>query len=207
MAINGSAVGVGMTMTLPAAIRIAAAPAKCGFVFARRGIVMEASSSYFLPRLIGYSKAIHLTTTGLTYPATSPLLADLFSEVLPTPAEVLPRALELAQDIAQNTSAVSTYLMRQMMWRNPGTAESTHLLDSRLLYELFSSSQLVMGFMRLTFMGDDSDKNEGIKSFFEKRPPNFQGTMQQDAPGAYPWWQAVDVRSRAKANTEVKSKL
>lgn len=88
----------------------------------------------------------HLTTTGSTYPATSPLLADLFSEVLPDPAAVLPRALELAQDIAKNTSAVSTYLMRQMMWRNPGTPEGTHLLDSRLLYELFSSRSVSYGF-------------------------------------------------------------
>ncbi|KAI9820100.1 MAG: hypothetical protein M1832_003807 [Thelocarpon impressellum] len=176
-AINGSAVGVGMTMTLPMSIRVVSAKAKVGFVFARRGIVMEACSSFFLPRLIGYSRALHLTTTGATFPASSPLLSDLFSEIVPSAEAVLPRAVELAQDIADNTSTVSTYLMREMMWRNPGSAESTHLLDSRILYDLLTKK----------------DKEEGINAFLEKRPVNFTGTVDRDGPEAYPWWEPVDV--------------
>ncbi|KAM3067727.1 hypothetical protein ACMFMG_011463 [Clarireedia jacksonii] len=146
-AINGSAVGVGITITLPTNIRIVSATAKIGFVFSRRGIVMEACSSYFLPRLIGLSRAMHLTTTGSIYPATSPLLSNLFSEILPA-EQVLPRALELAADVARNTSAVSTTLMRDLMWRGPATVEETHLLDSKVLLELF----------------EGEDKKEGVTS-------------------------------------------
>lgn len=108
---------------------------------------MEACSSYFLPRLIGLSRAIHLITTGSVYPSTSPLLSSLFSEILP-PEQVLPRALELADDIGKNTSAVSTAVMRDLMWRGPRTAEETHLLDSKILLELFGAQ----------------DKKDGIRS-------------------------------------------
>lgn len=176
-AINGSAVGVGITVTLPTSIRIVSSTAKIGFVFARRGIIMEACSSYFLPRLIGLSRAMHLTTTGSIYPSTSPLLSSLFSEILPH-EQVLPRALELANDIAQNTSAVSTAVMRDLMWKGPGTAEETHLLDSKVLLELFKAG----------------DKNEGIKSFMEKRNPDFKDNMQENAPGVWPWWKPVDTK-------------
>ncbi|KAF7943648.1 uncharacterized protein EAE97_005719 [Botrytis byssoidea] len=179
-AINGSAVGVGITVTLPTSIRIVSSTAKIGFVFARRGIIMEACSSYFLPRLIGLSRAMHLTTTGSIYPSTSPLLSSLFSEILP-PEKVLPRALELANDIAQNTSAVSTAVMRDLMWKGPGTAEETHLLDSKVLLELFKSG----------------DKNEGIKSFMEKRNPEFKDNMQENAPSVWPWWKPVDTKPPA----------
>ncbi|KAK4542764.1 hypothetical protein LTR36_006140 [Oleoguttula mirabilis] len=179
-ALQGSAVGIGITMTLPMSIRIAYQDAKIGFVFARRGLIMEACSSFFLPRLIGMSKALHLTTTGSTYPASHPLLNTLFSETLPTPAAVLPRALELAAEIVQNTSTVSNYLMRELMYRDAGSAEGQHLLDSRLVYELFSSK----------------DNKEGVKAFLEKRPVKFTGTMQIDAPGAWPWYETVDTGNR-----------
>ncbi|KAG9243319.1 ClpP/crotonase-like domain-containing protein [Calycina marina] len=175
-AINGHAVGVGLTMTLPMSIRIASEDAKVGMVFARRGIVMEAISSFFLPKLIGFSRATHLVTTGSVYEATDPLLRELFSEVLPK-EKVLKRALELADGIAKNTSGMSTQLMKDMMWRNPGTPEETHLLDSRILIELFNGK----------------DKKEGIDSFLEKRDPKFTGTMEDDAPKAWPWWKDVDV--------------
>ena len=189
-AINGSAVGVGITMTLPMNIRIVSERAKIGFVFARRGIAMEAASSFFLPRLIGLSRAMHLVTTGAVYPATDPLLAGLFSEVLP-PEKVLPRALELAADIAANTSAVSTHVMKDMMWRNPGTAEGTHLLDSKILLELF----------------DGKDKKEGVDSFLQKRAPRFEGNMLDNAPSVWPWWEPVDTKAPSGVVESAKSKL
>jgi enoyl-CoA hydratase/carnithine racemase len=189
-AINGSAVGVGITMTLPMNIRIVSNKAKIGFVFGRRGIVMEACSSYFLPKLIGLSKAMHLVTTGSVYPSTDPLFRELFSEIVP-PENVLPRALELADEIAKNTSAVSTHLMKDMMWRNPGTAEQTHLLDSRILLELF----------------DSVDKQEGIDSFLQKRPAHFKGNMINNAPAAWPWYESTDTRPPSTLEDVLKSKL
>ncbi|KAH8698699.1 enoyl-CoA hydratase/isomerase family protein [Talaromyces proteolyticus] len=155
VAINGSAVGVGITCTLPAAIRVAYQDAKIGFVFARRGVIMEGASAFFLPKLIGHSRALHLATTGGVYPASHPLLSNLFSELLPTPEATIARALELANDIAENTSVVATAIMRDLMWRTPSSAEETHLLNSRLIYDLFGST----------------DNTEGVASFFEKRKP------------------------------------
>lgn len=128
------------------------------------------------------SKAMHLTTTGSTYPANHKLFADLFSETLPTPDAVLPRALEIAEDVAKNTSVVSTSLMKDIMYRNPGSAEATHLLDSSILYELFGGK----------------DNSEGVRSFMEKRPAQFKGSMQTDAPRSYPWWDPIDVGNRPK---------
>ncbi|KAL9078263.1 MAG: hypothetical protein Q9157_002809 [Trypethelium eluteriae] len=194
-ALNGSAVGVGITMTLPCALRIAAASANIGFVFARRGLVMEACSSFFLPRLIGWSRALRVVTTGATYRADAEevwggLFAETMREEGVNGEAVVRRAVRVAEEVVANTSVVSTALMRELMWRNPGTAEGTHLLDSRILYEMFSSA----------------DNKEGVKAFLEKRPVNFTGTMEQDAPAAYPWWNAIDISSKAKAAGS-KSKL
>lgn len=177
-AINGSAVGVGITMTLPCAIRVTSASSRIGFVFARRGIVMEACSSYFLPKLIGYSRAMHLVSTGAVYPATSKLFDGLFCEVLDRTEDVLPRALEFASDISKNVSTVSWTLMRDLIWRGKDSAEETHLLDSQVLWALFGGK----------------DNAEGVKSFLEKRQAKYEGTMERDAPYAWPWWNAVDVR-------------
>ncbi|EED21392.1 enoyl-CoA hydratase/isomerase family protein [Talaromyces stipitatus ATCC 10500] len=152
VAINGSAAGVGITVTLPAAIRVAYKDAKIGFVFARRGLIMEGASAFLLPKLIGHSRALHLVTTGAVYPASHPLLSDLFSEILPSPEATVARALEIATDIAENTSIISTAIMRDLIWRSPGSAEETHLLNSRLIWDMFGSA----------------DNIEGTKSFFEK---------------------------------------
>ena len=122
--------GLGMTMTLPAAIRIACDKAKYGFVFPRRGLTMESSSSFFLPRLIGYSHAMYLLTTGGVFPPTSPHFGSLFAETYPDSAQVVSRALELATEIAENVSPMASYLSRQLMWRGPASAEESHLVDS-----------------------------------------------------------------------------
>jgi enoyl-CoA hydratase/carnithine racemase len=158
-AMQGSAVGLGMTMTLPAAIRfdgsrlmiesllthprIAYEGGKYGFVFARRGITMESSSSFFLPRLIGYSRAMYLVTTGGIYPPTSKHFGHLFAETLPEAGKVLPRALHLATEIAENVSPLASYLNRELMWRNPGSAEGAHLVDSSVLYHMFSARYVI----------------------------------------------------------------
>jgi len=189
-AMNGSAVGVGITMTLPMNIRIVSNKAKIGFVFARRGLVMEAVSSFFLPRLIGTSRAMHLVTTGAVYPSTSPLFGDLFSEIV-EPNQVLPRALELADEIAHNTSTVSTHLMKDLIYRGPGTAEETHLLDTKLLFALFSAK----------------DRDEGVASFMEKRQAKFTGTIPTDVPSAWPWWTPIDVKVAERDLPKPRSKL
>ncbi|KAG8159561.1 hypothetical protein KVR01_010198 [Diaporthe batatas] len=172
-ALNGSAVGVGITMTLPCAIRVAPAAAKVGFVFARRGLVMEACSSFFLPRLVGASRALHLVTTGAVHDASDRLLDGLFTELVGGGAEVLPRALALAEGVARDCSAVSVVTMRDMIFRGAGSPEEAHLLESRILYDLFRGDDLA----------------EGVRSFLEKREPRFTGTMEENAPSVYPWWE------------------
>lgn len=138
-ALQGAAVGIGITMTLPMNIRVCYREAKIGFVFARRGLVMEAASSFFLPRLVGHARAMQAVTTGSVYLAKDKVFEGLFSELLDTPEEVLPRALEVADEVVRNTSVVSTYLMKEMMFRDAGSPEGQHLLDSRVIYELFGS--------------------------------------------------------------------
>lgn len=178
-------------MCLPATIRIASANAKIGFVFSRRGIILDACSSYFLPRLIGLSRALHLTATGKVYRADHSLLQSLFSEILSTPEQTLPRALEIADELAKYSSLVSLKLMRDLMNHGPNSAEETHLLDSRLLHQLFGSR----------------DNKEGIESFFQKREPNFTGNLQEDAPEAWPWWPQIDVGHSQPDSQNVRTKL
>ncbi|POS76489.1 enoyl-CoA hydratase [Diaporthe helianthi] len=172
-ALNGSAVGVGITMTLPCAIRVASASARVGFVFARRGLVMEACSSFFLPRLVGFSRAVHLVTTGATYAADDKVLDGLFTELVRDGAGVLPRALGIAEGVARDCSGVSVVTMRDMIFRGAASPEEAHLLESRILYDLFRGE----------------DVAEGVGSFLEKREPRFKGTMDENAPSVYPWWE------------------
>jgi enoyl-CoA hydratase/carnithine racemase len=190
-AIQGAAVGVGITMALPMHLRIAHKDAKIGFVFARRGLVLEAASSFFLPRLLGISKALALTTTGNIYPASHRMVDGLFAEFCDTPQEVLPRALAVAKDIADNCSNVSITLMRELLYRGTDSAEEQHLLDSRILYSMFKSK----------------DNEEGVASFLEKRKVNFTGTVDNDAPAAYPWWKPVDTSAPFAAAQKDMAKL
>ena len=126
-----------MTMTLPCSIRITHRSAKLAFPFVRRGLVPEAASSFFLPKLVGHSRAMHLLMTGDTVLGEDRLVDGLFSEVLETAEEVLPRACEIAGRMAIENSAVSMYLTKNMLWHTPATPEETHLLDSRLIAERF----------------------------------------------------------------------
>jgi enoyl-CoA hydratase/carnithine racemase len=173
-AINGPAVGVGVTMTLPMDIRIASSAARFGFVFARRGIVPEACSSWFLPKVVGLSRAAEWLYTGRVFDAAEALAGSLVSRVVP-PEELLPAANALAREIADNTSAVSVALSRQMLWRMAGADHpmEAHKVDSRGIYA----------------MGASPDVAEGIAAFKEKRAPRFSMKPSSDMPDFYPWWQ------------------
>lgn len=172
-AINGPAVGIGITMTLAMDIRLAADDAKMGFVFARRGIVPEACSSWFLPRLVGISQALEWCYSGRVFPATEAVAGRLVRSLHP-PDELLGQAQALAREIADNTSAVSVALTRQMMWRMLGADHpmEAHKVDSRAI----------------NAMGSSADGAEGVTSFLEKRSARFPGRVSADLPEFYPWW-------------------
>jgi enoyl-CoA hydratase/carnithine racemase len=173
-AINGPAVGVGVTMTLPMDIRIASSAARFGFVFARRGIVPEACSSWFLPKVVGLQRAAEWLYTGRVFDAAEALAGGLVSRVVP-PDELLPAATALAREIADNTSAVAVALSRQMLWRMAGADHpmEAHKVDSRGIYA----------------MGASPDVAEGIAAFKEKRRPDFRMKPSTDMPDFYPWWE------------------
>lgn len=158
VAVNGPAVGVGATMTLPADIRIAADTARFGFVFARRGLVPEAASSWFLPRIVGISQAMEWVATGRVFDAAEALAGGLVSRVVPA-AELLSTARSIAAEIVDNTSAVSVALSRRMLWSMLGadTPWEAHRMDSGAIFRL----------------GQGPDAAEGVTSFLEKRPPEF----------------------------------
>ncbi|MGH7366234.1 MAG: crotonase/enoyl-CoA hydratase family protein [Candidatus Rokuibacteriota bacterium] len=172
-AINGPAVGFGITMTLPMDVRIASTSARIGFVFARRGVVPEAASTWFLPRLVGPSQAAEWVYTGRVFPAEEALQGRLVSRIVP-PERLLPVARELALEIARNTSAISVALSRQLMWRLLGAEHpmEAHRLDSRCM----------------DWTGRSPDAYEGVTSFLEKRPPRFAQKPSRDMPPFYPWW-------------------
>ncbi len=177
-AINGHAVGVGITMTLAMDMRIAAEDAKIGFVFARRGVVLEACSSWFLPRMVGMAKAAELACTGRIFRAAEERNSGLFNHVV-AHDEVLTKAREIAREITDNTSAVSVALCKALLWH--GLAEddpqSVHLVDSRCFY----------------WAGKQRDAKEGIQSFLEKRLPRFTMSPSTDMPDFYPWWKEPKV--------------
>jgi enoyl-CoA hydratase/carnithine racemase len=177
-AINGHAVGVGITMTLPMDVRIVAEDAKIGFVFTRRGVVPDACASWFLPRIVGISKAAELVYTGRVFRAAEEAHSGLFNWVVPHD-EVLTKAMSIAKEIAENTSAVSVALSKALLWHGLGEADpqSVHLIDSRCFY----------------WAGRQKDAYEGVESFLEKRPPRFTLRVSSDMPDFYPWWKEPKV--------------
>ncbi|MFZ0811244.1 crotonase/enoyl-CoA hydratase family protein [Bradyrhizobium sp.] len=172
-AVNGPAVGIGATMLLAMDIRIASENAKFGFVFSQRGIVPEAASSWFLPRIVGISQALEWCFTGRVFPAQEALAGRLVSRVV-LPDELLATARGLAREIATKTAPVSVALIRQMMWRLSGTDDpmEAHKVDSRGIYS----------------RGRSGDVREGVMSFLEKRPANFKDKVSSDMPDFFPWW-------------------
>lgn len=173
-AINGAAVGVGVTMTLPMDIRLASDTAKFGFVFAKRGIVPEACSSYFLPRLVGVQQATEWVYTGRVFNADEALSGGLVRSVH-APDDLLPAARALALEIAENTAPVSIALSRQMMWRMLGASHpmEAHRVDSRGIME----------------RGKSADSKEGVMSFLEKRPAVYPDRVSDGIPDIFPNWQ------------------
>ena len=173
-AFNGPAVGVGVTMTLPMDIRIASEEAKFGFVFARRGLVPEAASSWFLPRVVGINKALEWTFSGRVFSPEEAKEGGLIRSIHPAD-KLLEEANKIALEIVENTSAVSVAMTRQMLWKLLGADHpmEAHKVDSRAIYEL----------------GQGGDAKEGVESFLEKRPPEFPSKVSEDMPEFYPWWE------------------
>jgi enoyl-CoA hydratase/carnithine racemase len=176
-AINGAAVGVGVTMTLPMDMRLASDDARFGFVFSRRGIVPEACSSWFLPRLVGISTAAEWCYSGRLFPAAEARERGLVRSVHPA-EELLPAARELAAEIADNTAAVSVALTRQMLWRMLGAGHpmEAHRVDSRGIQS----------------RGASADAREGVESFLEKRDPAYPDLVGDGLPDIFPDFQAPE---------------
>ena len=170
-AINGPAVGVGITMTLPMDIRLVAEGAKIGFVFARRGIVPEACSSWFLPRIVGISQAMEWVATGRVFSAEEALAGGLVRSVHP-PGELLGAARALAREIADNTAPVSVALARRLLWTMLGADHpmEAHRADSRAMFA----------------RGQSADAREGVTSFLEKRPAQFTDRVSDGLPELFP---------------------
>jgi enoyl-CoA hydratase/carnithine racemase len=172
-AVNGPAVGIGVTMLLAMDIRIASENARFGFVFSQRGIVPEAASSWFLPRIVGISQALEWCFTGRVFGAEEAHSGRLVSRVVP-PEELLSTARALAREIATKTAPVSIALIRQMMWRMSGADDpmEAHKVDSRGIYS----------------RGRSADVKEGVTAFLEKRQAHFRDKVSSDMPDYFPWW-------------------
>lgn len=172
-AINGAAAGLGATMILPMDIRICSEEALFAFVFARRGMVLETCASFFLPRIAGISKALEWCMSGRKVPASEALEHGLVTAVVPQDL-LLAEAQKIAREIADHAAPVSVALVRQMLWRGTGIAHpmEAHRAESRGMYARARAA----------------DASEGVKSFFEKRLPEFPDKVSQDMPDFYPWW-------------------
>ncbi|MGL3104466.1 crotonase/enoyl-CoA hydratase family protein [Bradyrhizobium sp. BR 1432] len=172
-AVNGPAIGMGVTMQLAMDIRIASEAARFAFVFSQRGIVPEEASCWFLPRIVGIEQALEWCYTGRIFPASEALAGRLVSKVVP-PDQLLPTARALARKIIEKTAPVSIALIRQMMWRMLGADDpiEAHKIDSRGMYT----------------RGRSADAKEGVIAFLEKRPPLFKDKVSTDMPDYFPWW-------------------
>jgi enoyl-CoA hydratase/carnithine racemase len=171
-AINGPAVGVGLSMTLPMDIRIMADSARAGFVFAARGIVPDAAASWFLPRIVGISQALEWCLSGRVFPAAEALAGGLVRTVCPT-ADVIPLATRLAREIAVNSAPVSAVITRHLLWQMLGADHPmvTHRADSRAIYDT----------------GRMADAAEGVAAFLEKRTASWTLAPSKDLPEWFPW--------------------
>ncbi len=178
-AINGAAAGIGITMTLPMDIRLCVQGAKIGFVFASRGIVPEACSSWFLPRIVGISKALEWCYAAKLIRAEEAHAAGLFRSVH-TAEELLPAARALAAEFVSNSSSVSMALTRHMFWRMLG---APHPLDA---HEIDTAA--------MNALGQSDDAKEGITAFLEKRPPSFRDRLSTHLPKFFPWWKDREFR-------------
>jgi enoyl-CoA hydratase/carnithine racemase len=176
-AINGPAVGVGATMTLPMDIRLAADDARMGFVFARRGIIPEACSSWFLPRIVGISRALEWVSTGRVFCAQEGLDGGLLRSLHPS-GELLQAAREIAREIAENTAPVSVALARRLLWTMLGAEHPmlAHRADSRGMF----------------YRGQSADAAEGITAFLDKRPARFPERVSDGLPDILPGWTAPE---------------
>jgi enoyl-CoA hydratase/carnithine racemase len=183
-AVNGPAVGVGVTMTLPMDVRLAADSARFGFVFARRGIVPEACSSFFLPRVVGISQAAEWVFSGRVFDAQEALAGGLVRSVHPAD-ELLPAARALGAEFRDGTSAVAVAIARRMLWRMlaDGSPLKAHGLDSEALH----------------FLGASEDVQEGVVSFLEKREPSFPMRVSRDMPDFYERWRSSESSRHAVA--------
>lgn len=179
-AINGAAVGVGITMALPMDVRIAAEGAKIGFIFARRGLVPEAGSAWFLPQIVGLPQALRWSLSGRIFPAEEALAGGLVSEVV-APTDLLDRAKAIAHEMTAETSPVAVALTRQMLWRFAGAPDPFSLLalDKPMSVE----------------RGAHPDVREGVQAFLDKRAPQFPGRVTSDMPSQYPWWPKLSDNS------------
>ncbi len=184
-AINGAAVGVGLTLTLPMDIRLAAEGARFGFVFARRGLVPEAGSAWFLPRIVGLPQALRWCYSGRVFDAAEALRGGLVEAVVPA-EDLLARAREIAREIVDNTAPVAIALTRQMLWRCSAEPSPLGLLA-------------IDGAMAL-HLGAGPDVGEGVAAFLERRPPHFAGRVSTDLPPQYPWWPRADSPAVTPAN-------
>ncbi len=174
VAFNGPAVGVGLTFPLAADVRMAARDIKMGFVFAARGLVPEGCASWFLPRIVGISKALEWCFSARVFRSEEALEAGLVRS-LHDPEDLLPAARELAREFVEGSSRVSNTVLRHMLWRMLGASDpiEAHRIDTAGISALATSP----------------DAKEGIKSFLEKRAPDFPGKVSSDLPGFFPWWE------------------
>jgi enoyl-CoA hydratase/carnithine racemase len=178
-AINGPAVGVGITMTLAMDIRLASDQARMGFVFAKRGIVPEACSTWFLPRIVGIQQATEWVYSGRVFNAAEALAGRLVRSVHQH-TEMLTAARDIAREFQQNTSGVSQALSRQMLWRGlvADHPMQAHMADSR----------------GILYMGQSADVREGVAAFLEKRAPEFKMSVSKELPDLFPWWEPPQFR-------------